>query len=57
MLAMVEAVPMVMQWPLSAHATFGLEKFLELHLAGTNFFGHLPDAKCRSRDRGPEIFR
>ena len=28
----------------AAHTTFGLEKFLELHLPRANFFGHLPDA-------------
>src|SRR5271155_2333175 len=28
----------------TAHATFGFEKFFWLHLAGANFFGHLPDA-------------
>ena len=52
MLAMVEAVPMVMQWPgETRHAGFRAHEIGERHLARLHRFAELPDRGARSRRR------
>ena len=49
MLAIVEAVPIVMQWPWRAvHAALGLDEVVQRHRAGAHLLAHLPHAGARA---------
>jgi hypothetical protein len=49
MLAIVEAVPMVMQWPWLRCMQLGLEEVLQLERAGAHLLAHAPHAGARAQ--------